>query len=420
MINLSALRNSLVFSVRKIKLLNNTPQNGKKHSKLPWMLVKLSKLQLMLHSHRLLILVLTLSNRLQQLSQILLKVLALPFHAIISLLTLSAQLQMMKLQALHSPLDLKVQQQPIELPLLLVTSSVSRDSLKMTEQISLSSSKKSSMRTKTESKFFLALLPQLPRSLRSATLSTTQILKLRSLHWMTCSPLKDGSVTEDLLSALPLVFLNSKTLLMLLMKLSLPLRSRRLTPSSNSGRQEEATSTTKETMRHSMSTVKASPLSNLSSQETQLTMRSLTNMILTSPTTLLSQRLTNSAEASPTLSLRRSMPRLLSSRDAETLLSSPAAKSALNSRLLLMKSSLLTKEALPPSLRMLLPRSELLSPSLPQKMRPLLSSLRDSTPCTSGMSRVATSLQFSQISPPQLMDSQKPATAKLITVPSLT
>ena len=290
----------------------------------------------------------------------------------------------------------------------------------MIELISLSSSEKNSMKTKRENKFFLVLLPQLPRHLRGATLLTTQLYLMVLLHWMTCSPLRDGSVTEDLLSALPPVSLNSKMLLMLLMKLLLPLRSRRPTPSSNSGKPEEVTSNTKAKMRHSMQTVMASPLSNLSSQETQLSMRSLTNTSLTSPTTLLSQRLTNSAEASPTLSLRRSMQRLLSSNDAETLLSSPAAKFALDSRPLLTKSQLPTKEALPPSLKMLLLRSLLLSPLPPQKMRPLLSSPRDSTPCTSGMLRLATSLQFSQSSPPQLMDSQRPATAKLITVPSLT
>ena len=290
----------------------------------------------------------------------------------------------------------------------------------MIELIFLSSSEKNLMKTKRENKFFLVLLPQLPRHLRSATLLTTQLYLMVLLHWMTCSPLRDGSVTEDLLSALPLVSLNSKMLLMHLMKLLLPLRSRRLTPSSNSGKPEEVTSNTKEKMRHSMQTVMASPLSNLSSQETHVSMRSLTIMNLASPTTLLSQRLTNSAEASPTLSLRRSMPRLLSSNDAETLLSSPAAKFALNSRPLPTKSQLPTKEALPTSLKMLLQRSLLLSPSLPQKMRPLLSSPRDSTPCTSGMLRLATSLQFSQSSPPQLMDSQRPATAKLTTVPSLT
>ena len=290
----------------------------------------------------------------------------------------------------------------------------------MIELILLSSSEKNSMKTKRENSFFLVLLPQLPRNLRSATLLTTQLSLIRSPHWMTCSPLRDGSATEDLLSALPLVFPNSKMLLMLLMKLLLPLRLRRPTPSSNSGKPEEVTSNTKEKMRDSMWTVMDSPLSTMSSQETQLSMRSLTIMSLTSPTTLLSQKPTNSAEASPTLSLKRSMQRLLSSSDAETLLSSPAAKFALNSRPLPMKSQLPTTESSPPSLKMLLPRSELLSPLLPQKMRPLLSSPRDSTPCTSGMLRLATSLQFSQSSPPQPMDFQRPATAKLITVPSLT
>ena len=145
----------------------------------------------------------------------------------------------MKLQALLLQLHNNLKKQPIEFPPLSLTSLESKDSLKMIELILLSSSEKNSMKTKRENSFFLVLPPQLPRNLRSATLLTTQLSLIRSPHWMTCSPLRDGSVTEDLLSALPLVFLNSKMLLMLLMKLLLPLRLRRPTPSSNSGKPEE-------------------------------------------------------------------------------------------------------------------------------------------------------------------------------------
>ena len=158
----------------------------------------------------------------------------------------------MKLQALNLQLLKNLRQQLIEFLQLLLTSSESKDLLKMIELIFLSSSEKNLMKTKRENKFFLVLLPQLPRHLRSATLLTTQLYLMVLLHWMTCSPLRDGSVTEDLLSALPPVSLNSKMLLMLLMKLLLPLRSKRLTPSSNSGKPEEVTSNTKEKMRHSM------------------------------------------------------------------------------------------------------------------------------------------------------------------------
>ena len=81
----------------------------------------------------------------------------------------------MKLQALDSQLDLKVKPQVKELPLLLVIFLVSKDSLKMTELISLSSSEKSSMKTKIERSFFLVLPPQPKMNLRSATPLTTQI-----------------------------------------------------------------------------------------------------------------------------------------------------------------------------------------------------------------------------------------------------
>ena len=216
------------------------------------MLEKPSKVQLMFNSQRLLTHVPILSSRSLRLSKLQLRVLALPFHAMVSFLIPSAQHWLMKLLAFHLQLHKNLQQQLIEFPQLLLTSSELKDLLKMIELISLSSSEKNSMKTKRENKFFLVLLPQLPRHLRGATLLTTQLYPMVLLHWMTCSPLRDGSVTEDLLSALPLVSLNSKMLLMLLMKLLLPLRSRRPTPSSNSGRPEEVTSNTKAKMRHSM------------------------------------------------------------------------------------------------------------------------------------------------------------------------
>ena len=139
------------------------------------MLEKPFKLHLMFNSHRLLILVLILSNQSQRLFWIRLKQLALPFHAMVSSLILSAHHLKMKLQALDSQLDLKVKPQVKELPLLLVTFLVSKDSLKMTELISLSSSEKSSMKTKIERSFFLVLPPQPKMNLRSATPLTTQI-----------------------------------------------------------------------------------------------------------------------------------------------------------------------------------------------------------------------------------------------------